>query len=67
MAFWGVSVWGKVKDVLRRVVKCHEYDKYICVKIFVGWGKKSGIRCNLAEFSLFWEDLHNYARFLCIK
>ena len=37
-----------------RVAKCHEYDEYIRVKIFAGWGKKS-----------FWEDLHNYARFLC--
>ena len=50
-----------------RVAKCHEYDEYICVKIFTGWGKKSGRRCNLAKFSLFGEDLHNYAIFLCIN
>ena len=50
-----------------RVAKCHEYDEYIRVKIFAGWGKKSGRRCNLAKFSLFWEDLHNLARFLCIN
>ena len=50
-----------------RVAKCHEYDKYIRVKIFAGWGKKSGRRCNLAKFSLFWEDLHHYARFLYIN
>ena len=30
-----------------RVAKCHEYDEYIRVKIFAGWGKKSGRRCNL--------------------
>ena len=48
-----------------RVAKCHEYDKYIRVKLFAGWGKKSGRRCNLVKFSLFWKDLHNYARFLC--
>ena len=52
---------------VNRVAKCHGYDGYICLKIFAGWGKKSGRRCNLAKFSLFWEDLHNYARFLCIN
>ena len=36
-----------------RVAKCHGYDGYIRVKIFAGWGKKSGRRCNLAKFSLF--------------
>ena len=51
-----------------RVAKCHEYDEYIRVKIFAGWGNKSGRRCNLAKFSLFfWEDLHHYARFLYIN
>ena len=50
---------------MHRDAKCHEYDEYIRVKIFSGWGKKSWRRCNLAKFSLFWEDLHNYARFLC--
>ena len=57
---------GKEVHVGRvRVAKCHEYDEYICVKIFAGWGKKSVRRCNLVKFSLFWKDLHNYARFLC--
>ena len=23
-----------------RVAKCHRYGRYICVKIFKGWGKK---------------------------
>ena len=50
-----------------RVAKSHGYNGYIRVKIFAGWGKKSGRRCNLAKFSLFCEDLHNYARFLCIN
>ena len=67
-------MWRFVKNMsiisshdIPRVAKCHEYDEYIRVKIFAGWGKKSGRRCNLAKFSLFWEDLHNYARFLCIN
>ena len=48
-----------------RVAKCHGYDGYIRVRIFAGWGKKSGTRYNLAKLSLLWEDLHNYARYLC--
>ena len=36
-----------------RVAKCHGYDGYIRVKIFAGWGKKSGKRCNMAKFRLF--------------
>ena len=50
-----------------RVAKCHEYDEYIHVKIFAGWGKKSGRGCNLAKLRLFGEDLHNNTRFLCIN
>ena len=46
-----------------RVAKCHGYDGYIRVKVFA----EPGRRCNLAKFSPFWEDLHNYARFLCIN
>ena len=36
-----------------RVAKCHEYDEYIRVKIFAGWGKSLGedaIWSNLAFF-----------------
>ena len=61
MRFWSYSLSGFTS----RVAKCHEYEEYIRVKIFAGWGKKSWRRCNLAKFSPFWEDLHNYARFMC--
>ena len=53
-----------LKVATYRVAKYHRYDGYIRVKIFAGWGKKFGRRCNLAKISLFWEDLHHYARFL---
>ena len=32
-----------------RVVKCHGYDGYICVKIFSDWNKKFERTCNLAK------------------
>ena len=38
-----------------RVAKCRGYDKYIRVKIFAGWGKKSGRTGILAKLSLSWE------------
>ena len=30
-----------------RVVKCHRYGGYICVKQLVGWGKSLGENANL--------------------
>ena len=36
------------------VTKCHGYGGYIRLKTFASWGEKSGRRCNLAKFSLFW-------------
>ena len=38
-----------------RVAKCRGYDEYIGVKIFAGWGKKSGRTGILAKLSLSWE------------
>ena len=43
------------KHILARVAKCHGYDRYIRVKIFAGWGKKSGRTGLLAKLSLSWE------------
>ena len=39
----------KVSHGLSRVAKCRGYDGYIRVKIFAGWGKKSGRTGNLAK------------------
>ena len=36
-----------------RVAKCHEYDGYIRVKIFRGWGKKSERTHNMTKLGLF--------------
>ena len=43
------------KHILARVAKCHGYDRYIRVKIFAGWGKKSGRTGIVAKSSLSWE------------
>ena len=32
--------FGEEMEVDLRVAKCHEYGRYICVKILKGWGKK---------------------------
>ena len=40
-------------DANIRVAKCHEYDGYIRVKIFRGWGKKSERTHNMAKRGLF--------------
>ena len=50
-----------------RVAKCHGYDGYIRVKIFAGWGKKSGRAWNLAKLSQFWEDLNNLCKISVYK
>ena len=50
-----------------RVAKCHGYDGYIRVKIFAGWGKKSGRAYNLAKLSQFWEDLNNLCKISVYK
>ena len=44
---------GKV--IIYRVAKCRRYDGYIRVKIFAGWGKKSGRTGILAKLGLSWE------------
>ena len=31
-----------MEESLNRVAKCHEYDEYIRVKIFAGWGNDLG-------------------------
>ena len=36
-----------------RVAKCHEYDGYIRVKVFRGWGKKSERTQNMTKLGLF--------------
>ena len=36
-----------------RVAKCHGYDRYIRVKIFRGWGKKSEGMHNMTKRGLF--------------
>ena len=63
----GGSEGGMVKDhknrfffqhpslISIRVAKCRGYDGYIRVKIFAGWGKKSGRTGILAKLSLSWE------------
>ena len=45
-----------------RVAKCHGYDRYIRVKIFRGWGKKSERTHNMTKLGLFWKDLHNLCK-----
>ena len=42
-----LSLWSS------RVAKCHEYDGYIRVKIFRGWGKKSERTHNMTKLGLF--------------
>ena len=38
---------------ISRVAKCHEYDEYIRVKVFRGWGKKSERTHNMTKLGLF--------------
>ena len=52
---------------MNRVAKCHGYDGYIRVKIFRGWAKKSERKRNLANSSLFWEDLNNLCKIYVYK
>ena len=43
--------------VMTRVAKCHRFDGYIRVKIFVDWGKFLRRTRNLAKSSTILEDL----------
>ena len=40
-------------------VATHGYDRYISVKVAVGWGKKYGRKPSFAKSSLFWKNLHD--------
>ena len=55
----------KVARTSNRVAECHGYDGYIRVKMFAGWGKKSGTTCDLAKSSIFGKSYATYALFTC--
>ena len=50
-----------------RVAKCHRYDRYICLKIQEGWGKKCGRPHSFVKWRSFGVNSNNWFEVLSLN